>query len=66
MYIFICITMKNNKLKNCNRSGARDYNEEDCKWVEFVICMRGAGLQTVDKKEKELRKDDFNNMQLGN
>ena len=24
--------------------GIRDYNEEDCKWVEFCKCMRGAGL----------------------
>ncbi|MDT8719013.1 MerR family transcriptional regulator [Clostridium sp. 19966] len=30
---------------NRNKSGIRDYNEEDCKWVEFIKCMRGAGLQ---------------------
>lgn len=29
---------------NRNKSGIRDYTEEDCKWVEFVKCMRGAGL----------------------
>ncbi len=29
---------------NRNKSGIRDYAEEDCKWVEFVICMRSAGL----------------------
>lgn len=27
-----------------NKSGNRDYTEEDCKWVEFIKCMRGAGL----------------------
>ena len=25
-------------------SGGRDYTEENCKWVEFIKCMRGAGL----------------------
>ena len=29
---------------NRNKSGIRDYTEEDCKWVEFIKCMRGAGL----------------------
>lgn len=24
--------------------GIRDYTEEDCGWVEFCKCMRGAGL----------------------
>ena len=28
-----------------NKSGIRDYTEEDCGWVEFVKCMRRAGLQ---------------------
>lgn len=27
-----------------NKSGIRDYSEDDCKWVEFIKCMRGAGL----------------------
>jgi DNA-binding transcriptional MerR regulator len=27
-----------------NKSGNRNYTEEDCKWVEFIKCMRGAGL----------------------
>lgn len=26
------------------RSGIRNYSEEDCRWVEFAKCMRGAGL----------------------
>ena len=26
------------------KGGIRDYDEEDCRWVEFVRCMRGAGL----------------------
>ncbi|GMA97283.1 MerR family transcriptional regulator [Pelosinus sp. IPA-1] len=29
---------------NRNKSGVRDYREEDCKWVEFAKCMRSAGL----------------------
>jgi len=29
---------------NRNKSGVRDYTEEDCKWVEFIKCMRNAGL----------------------
>lgn len=27
-----------------NKSGVRDYTEEDCGWVELVKCMRKAGL----------------------
>lgn len=27
-----------------NKSGIRDYTEEDCNWVEFIKCMRAAGL----------------------
>ena len=26
------------------KSGIRDYTEEDCNWVNFIKCMRGAGL----------------------
>ena len=26
------------------KSGIRDYSESDCNWVEFIKCMRGAGL----------------------
>ncbi len=29
---------------NRNKSGSRDYTEADCNWVEFIKCMRGAGL----------------------
>ena len=29
---------------NRNKSGIRDYTEEDRRWVEFIKCMRGAGL----------------------
>ena len=29
---------------NRNASGIREYTEEDCNWVEFIKCMRGAGL----------------------
>jgi DNA-binding transcriptional MerR regulator len=27
-----------------NKSGIRDYTENDMRWVEFAKCMRGAGL----------------------
>lgn len=27
-----------------NKSGVRNYSEEDCRWVEFIKCMRSAGL----------------------
>lgn len=27
-----------------NKSGIRDYDEEDLRWVEFIKCMRSAGL----------------------
>ena len=30
---------------NRSKSGIRDYTEEDCRWVEFSKCMRGAGVQ---------------------
>ncbi len=29
---------------NRNKSGIRDYTEEDCRWVEFIKCMRSAGI----------------------
>lgn len=29
---------------NRNKSGIREYSEEDCRWVEFIKCMRNAGL----------------------
>lgn len=27
-----------------NKSKIRDYTEEDCNWIEFIKCMRNAGL----------------------
>lgn len=29
---------------NRTKSGIRDYTEEDCTWIEFIKCMRNAGL----------------------
>lgn len=29
---------------NRNKSGIRDFTEENCRWVEFIKCMRSAGL----------------------
>jgi MerR family transcriptional regulator, aldehyde-responsive regulator len=26
------------------KGGNRDYEEEDCKWIEFIKCLRNAGL----------------------
>ena len=27
------------------KSGVRDYDEESCRWIELVKCMRSAGVQ---------------------
>ncbi len=27
-----------------SRGGIRDYDEEDCRWIQFIHCMRSAGL----------------------
>ena len=29
---------------NRKKNGIRDFTDEDCKWVEFIKCMRSAGL----------------------
>lgn len=29
---------------NRKKSGVRDFTEEDCKWIQFIKCMRSAGL----------------------
>ena len=29
---------------NRHKNGIRDYTDEDCKWVDFIKCMRSAGL----------------------
>ena len=29
---------------NRTSGGIRDYIDEDCNWIEFIKCMRGAGL----------------------
>lgn len=30
---------------NRNKNGIRNYTEQDCGWVQFIKCMRGAGVQ---------------------
>ncbi len=41
------------------KNGIRDYDEKSCQWVEFVKCMRAAGVQIealiefVELKQKE-------------
>lgn len=32
-------------------SGLRDYSEKDCGWVEFIKCMRSAGLSIETLRE---------------
>ena len=27
-----------------NKSGIRDYDEESCRWIELMKCMRAAGV----------------------
>ena len=27
------------------KNGIRDFDEESCKWIEFIKCMRSAGLE---------------------
>lgn len=27
-----------------NQSGIRDFTEKDCKWIEFIKCMRSSGV----------------------
>lgn len=34
-----------------NASGQRDYTPTDCNWVEFIKCMRGAGLSIETLRE---------------
>lgn len=29
---------------NRNKNGIRDFTEEDCNWVQFIKCMRSAGI----------------------
>ncbi len=40
--------------------GLRDYQPEDCNWVEFIKCMRGAGLsiETLQKYVDLFQKGD--------
>ena len=41
-----------------NQSGIRDYTEQDCGWVEFIKCMRGAGIQVealIEYRSEERR-----------
>lgn len=28
-----------------NKSGIRDYDEESCRWIELMVCMRKSGVQ---------------------
>ena len=35
-------------------SGVRDYTDGDCGWVEFIKCMRSAGLSIETLKTQKL------------
>ncbi len=43
-----------------NQSGLRDYNQESCNWVEFIKCMRSAGLpiEVLIEYDKLFRQGD--------
>ncbi len=28
-----------------NKNGIRDFDEESCRWIEFIKCMRDAGME---------------------
>ncbi|PMQ02080.1 MAG: MerR family transcriptional regulator [Dictyoglomus sp. NZ13-RE01] len=28
-----------------NKNGIREYSEDDCRWIEFIKCMRSAGIE---------------------
>lgn len=28
-----------------NKNGIRNFNEESCRWIEFIKCMRNAGME---------------------
>ncbi len=44
---------------NRNKNGIRDYTDEDCNWIEFIKCMKGAGLSIESLIEYvRLFKDD--------
>ncbi len=36
---------------NRTESGLRDYTDKDCSWVEFIKCMRSAGLSVGTLKK---------------
>ena len=33
------------------KSGIRDFDEETCNWIEFIKCMRNAGLEIETLKQ---------------
>lgn len=36
---------------NRTESGLRNYTEKDCSWIEFIKCMRAAGLSVETLKQ---------------
>jgi len=42
-------------------SGKRDYSEQDCGWIDFIKCMRNAGVQVEALAEyvKLFKKGEF-------
>ena len=43
---------------NRTPGGIRNYTEQDCGWVEFIKCMRGAGVQVELNPGEELSYTD--------
>ena len=45
---------------NRDSSGVRNYTEEDCNWIEFILCMKNAGLpiKTLVKYVELFQKGD--------
>ncbi|WP_198407755.1 MerR family transcriptional regulator [Thermotoga profunda] len=41
-------------------NGIRNYTEDDCRWIEFILCMRKAGveIETLVEYTRLLQKGD--------
>ena len=40
-----------------NKSGIRDYDEESCRWIELMKCMRAAGVAWGFRGTEELERE---------
>ena len=49
------------------KNGIRDYDDDSCRWVEFVKCMRAAGIQIealIEFVELHQQNNEANNKRL--